>query len=304
MKRLLQTGWIGFWLGLAWAADPPIPPTNLPPANLPPSLPPIPVLMPQKVLGDTVRDLRDTTLSPEQVNEIKRLLTERDRLLNSNYVKPSRPITRSLNVNLQSGAQPPMLRLALGTVTSVVFTDAQGNPWFIESVALNRTQFSDGEGGAKASQTNVLNLEPRTTSAFGNVTVMLRGMATPVIFMLSAGQAETDVRVDARIPGRNPDSPGDLVMVTMPQHDVQMVAFIDGVPPDTARRLNVQGGSAEAWLYAGNLFVRTRSAVQSPAFISRMGSSDGTSVYKFAGMPPVVVALESGRAVTYFMSGY
>jgi intracellular multiplication protein IcmK len=190
-------------------------------------------------------------------------------------------------------------------LTSVVFSDVGGQPWIIKDVRLNRDVFSDGrepnQQNEQAEPTNAMTIEPKGVAVYGNVTVWLKGLSTPVIFMLSAAQEEVDLRVDAKVPGRNPDS-GDVEYTSAPNIDVLLTGFLDGVPPKEARRLSVTGlPQTEAWLYQDNLYVRTNAEVQYPAYFSAARSTSGKAVYRFASRQNSVTLLSNGKAVTVFI---
>ncbi len=120
--------------------------------------------------------------------------------------------------------------------------------------------------------------------------------------MLAAGQPEVDIRVDARIPGSSPDAPPVPVVIAMPQHDAHLIGFLDGVPPDQARRVSVDGlAGAEGWLFRQSLYLRVLGLVQYPAFLAKAGGTDGTQVYQFSGDVRSVVVLRDGRAMTLFV---
>ena len=227
----------------------------------------------------------------------------------SPYPQVGKPVTRTIPLDLAPGRQPPMLNLSQGMQTSIVFSDGKGNPWFIENVSLNRTLFSDGMGGDSGGSpsqnpTNILTLEPLTPAPYSNVTVKLKGMGTPVIFLLKAAKNTVDVRIDAKVPGHNPDAVvGGAVasMVNFPSSDPVLAYFLDGDPPSGARRLKVQGFAAEAWQFDGSTYYKTTAEVQFPAYMAAARSTSGTSIYRFNGTPRSVTLLSGGRAVPTFI---
>ncbi len=259
------------------------------------------------VVNDVVSEVEDLTLTPEQRHRLKALFLELEREKATPYLTPPKPITRTVMVNLDPGVSPPVLRLARGQQTSLVFADMTGQPWYVEKVVLNRQLFTDGKNDQAAAAnaeppTNVLSLEPMGPASYGNVTITLRGLATPVIFILTSGQDEVDMRVDAHVPGRNPDAADLVALQTLPQIDLALSSFLDGVPPKEARRLKLDGAEdAAAWAYHDQLYVRTPGDAQYPAYISAARSTSGLSVYKFAELHSSVTILRGGRAITLFI---
>lgn len=266
------------------------------------------VVMPKarEVVEQSIEDIEDTQLTDKQYDRIKKLYLRRERQKATPYVVPAKPITRTLMVNLDPGISPPILRVTRGQLTSIVFSDMAGQPWLIKDVGMNRQMFGDGrEGGGGMQQiepTNVLTIEPLTPAAYGNVSVKLKGLPTPVIFVLAAAQQEVDLRVDAKVPGRNPDSTDSVSYTAMPGIDVSLTAFLDGVPPREARRLQVTGlPNTEAWMHQDNLYVRTDADVQYPAYFSSARSTSGRAVYRFNSRQNSVTLLANSRAVTVFI---
>lgn len=267
---------------------------------------------PDAVVERAVREIEDMQLTPDQYERLKGIFLDRARQRSTPYTTPPKPVTRTLMVNLDPGVEPPVLRLTRGQQTSIVFSDVSGQPWFIERVSLNRQLFSDGRQGgvntgtptAGAGQgeppTNVLTLEALQPASYGNVTVTLRGQSTPVIFVLASAQTEADMRVDAKVPGTNPDASHAVTLQATPTLDNALPYFLDGVPPTSAKRLRVTGLDAEAWVFERNLYVKARANAQYPAYMAAARSTSGVSVYRYHGVPKAVTFTTGGRAATAF----
>jgi len=283
------------------------PPPPLPPNNLGGGTPHVVYPSNAQIAEDMIRDLEQLQLTPEQAERIKRLYLQRETFNATPYVAPANPITRTLAVNLEPGISPPIIRLSRGQQSSIVFSDVNGNPWMIKRVSLNRQLFSDGhaEGGAANKDedpSNVLSLEPLSPVVYGNVSVLLNGLATPVILTLISGQQDVDVRVDAKVPGRNPDAGSTVSVTSLPTIDGDLPYFMDGTPPQQAKRLRVRGlNGAIAWSYHNNLYLRTHATAQYPAYIAAARSTSGVSVYRYEGLHDTVTLLAGGRAVTIFI---
>ncbi|WP_460199018.1 DotH/IcmK family type IV secretion protein (plasmid) [Xanthomonas campestris pv. passiflorae] len=286
------------------AVNPP-PPSNLGQQVATPPPPQIVYPAPGDIAEESLQDLEDLQLTPEQVERLKRLHIQREQGRATPYTTPPKPITRTLFINLDPGVSPPVLRLTSGQQSSIVFSDTSGQPWFIDAVSVNRGLFDDGRGsdsGGDAPPTNVLTLEAVTPAAYGNVTVRLRGLSTPVIFILSAAQDEVDMRVDAKVPGHNPDSVATVTTSMMPSIDDALSYFLDGVPPKDAKQLEVSGlDGVDAWLYRDNMYVRAKADAQYPAYLAAARSTSGVAVYRFAGFRSSITFLVGGQAVTIFV---
>jgi intracellular multiplication protein IcmK len=223
----------------------------------------------------------------------------------SPYVNTPKPVTRTLIIDLSPGINAPILRLSTGSLTSIVFSGINGDPWYIENVKLNRNMFSDGANSGDTNPSNVLTLEPMRPIAQGNVSVMLKGLSTPVIFSLASGQKEVDFRVDVKIPGRNPDATTKInYEERIPTIDDNVPYFLDGVPPKQAKRLRVTGGDVEAWELGSNMYIRTNADVQYPAYHSNARSTSGLAVYRFEQIYNSITLLQNGKAYTVMIENY
>lgn len=282
----------------------PPPPPPLPQNNLDSSAPQIVYPNDSQIAEDLIRNLEQLQLTPQQAGRVKQLYLEREEINAFPYVTPANPVTRTLAVNLEPGVAPPVIRLSRGQQSSIVFSDVNGNPWLIQRVSLNRQLFSDGQTGSNGDTepTNVLSLEPLRPVVYGNVSVSLKGLSTPIIFTLISGQDDVDVRVDAKAPGRNPDAGGTVSVSSLPTIDGDLPYFMDGTPPKEAKRLQVRGlEGTTAWFYQNNLYLRTNATAQYPAYIAAARSTSGVSVYRYAGLHDTVTLLTGGRAVTVFI---
>jgi len=313
------------------AAGPVVPPptATAPPASAPASAPPIPppasnldrqvaggpltVVYPsnRELVEDIVSNAQELELTAAQVDRLKELRLKREEQTATPYLTPPKPVTRTVMVNLDPGANPEIVRLAAGQMSSLVFSDMAGQPWYIEDVKMNQALFNDGGslqvGSTQAQQqkrlTNILSIQPLAPKAYGNVTVTLRGLSTPVIFILAAGQGEVDYRLDAKIPGANPDAAAGVAFSNLPGLDGALTYFLDGVPPKDARRLGVSGmDGVEAWRYRDALYVRVKADAQWPAYVSAARSTSGVSVYRYAEATSRLTFLLNGRAQTVFIN--
>jgi intracellular multiplication protein IcmK len=272
--------------------------------------PPIPIV--KDIVDSVVNEQRAYILTPAQIDALKRSVSEARRANVSPYPsgQVAKPTNRAFDIEPGSRQQQPrMLRLWQGAITSVVFSDHSGNPWLIRSVSFDCSLFNDGgscgNGQSSKQASNILKMWPMAQYAYGNVVVELEGLASPVVFMLSTGQSdENDVSVEVRVAGRNPNAkPQTISLEKMPEHDGAMGYFLDGLAPHGAVKLVVGGGDAEAWQLNGALYVRTRLSILSPAFMNRVGSPDGISVFKYYSVVPTLLASLNGKTLTLSVSG-
>lgn len=251
-------------------------------------------------ISSEIEKILANTLTPEQINTLKANEMALQRALSSPYVRTPAPVVRSIAVNLAPDSTPPVIRLSLGMIGALVFLDEAGNPWEIENIAVDGSIYRIHAQASQNRANNTVLLEPLSAFSHSNLVVLLKGKATPVIFMLTTGQNEVDIRVDARIFGTNPDSPYDPTThnaVRNVSHlDDVLLGFLDGMQPDGAFRLVSSDTAASAWQFGDMLYVKTRLDVLYPAFTAKVSSAEGVHVYRFEklGQNRLVSLLQRG----------
>jgi len=201
---------------------------------------------------------------------------------------PPKPVATSQLVNLSPGSTPPVIRLAQGFVSSVVFLDSTGAPWPISAYDL-------GDPSAfnivwdKTS--NTLMIQASKLYNYGNLAVRLEGLNTPVMLTLIPGQKVVDYRVDMRVQGFGPNAQIAVMGDNLPPSANRLLLHIlDGVPPNGSSRLTVSGGDARAWIFKNKMYVRTNLTILSPAWLATMTSADGMHAYEMQKSPVILVS--------------
>lgn len=142
-----------------------------------------------------------------------------------------------------------------------------------------------GGSGANGRALNMVMIEPLQAWSNSNIVVLLKGKATPVIMLVSAGQDEVDVRLDMRVAGQNPDTPYNPMKPSGLSHltdiDNQALGFLDGRIPDDAVRMVSNDASVQGWQVGESLYVKTRFDVLHPAFSSKASTAEGLHIYRF-----------------------
>lgn len=276
------------------------------------SLPPIPVV--RDLVEDEVQERRAYILTPRQIDLLKKDVSEARQANITPYPsgKIAKPVSRAFTIDPDVTQQPRLIRLSAGMISTLVFSDQNGNPWLIKSVSFDCNLFDDGAACGKnqaagaRSPTNILKLQPVTPYSYGNIVVELEELTSPINFILATGQSdETDLTLSARVVGRNPNAkPQNISLERMPEHDGMMGYFLDGVAPKGATKLKVGGGSAEAWQHNGALYIRTRLSILSPAFTDHAGSADGMHVFKYQSVFPQLLASVNGVTTMLYVSGF
>lgn len=238
-------------------------------------------------------------MTPEQIQRLRQLFNESQFAATSMPGTPPRPAATSQMVNLAPGSTPPVIRLAQGFVTSLVFIDSTGAPWPIANYDIgNPTAFNIQWNKSD----NTLMIQATTLYTYGNLAVRLQGLNTPVMLTLIPGQRAVDYRVDLRIQGMGPNASPIPVIGLPGTASPELLGVLDGVPPAGSTEIKVCGGGAQAWVRGDLLFVRTRYTILSPGWTATMSSADGTKAYQMSKAPLLLVA-ENGRVVQLKLEG-
>ncbi len=75
-------------------------------------------------------------MTPEQIQALRGIQDQTQRAIATTPTTPPRPVVSTQNVMLSPGSVPPVVRLGLGYVTSIVFIDQTGSPWPIASYSI------------------------------------------------------------------------------------------------------------------------------------------------------------------------
>lgn len=227
-------------------------------------------------------------LSPDRVLELKQKYHTNQYATESPVGTPPKPTATSQFVNLSPGSTPPVIRLAQGFVSSLVFLDVTGAPWPIQAYDLGDPESFNIQWD-KVS--NTLMIQASKLYNYGNLAVRLKGLNTPVMLTLIPGQKAVDYRVDLRIQGYGPNAVSLPLEEGLPPNPSDVLLHIlEGVPPDGSVHLTVSGGDARAWILGEKIYVRTNLTILSPGWIASMTSADGMHAYEMQKTPVLLVS--------------
>ncbi len=254
----------------------------------------------QTAFVQTVKNMMP--LSPDQIKTLRYLFDQSQRAASQYPGTPPKPTSSSVMVNLSPGAAPPVVRLRAGFVTSLVFLDSTGQPWPIVAYDLGNPKAFNVEPNQPDGKSSTVLVEALNSYETGNIAVMLKGQDTPVMVTLMPGQTAVDYRVDLRVPGLGPNAKpmegGGLPAVS----DPELLTFLNGVPAEGAKTLQVLGGPGQAWSYHKHMYLRTTLTLLSPSWTATMSSPDGTHVYELQKAPVVLVS-QQGKMTQLTIKG-
>lgn len=227
-------------------------------------------------------------LNTEQIVHLKQIQETMEYAKASPAGTPPKPTATSQFVNLSPGSTPPVIRLAQGFVSSLVFLDSSGAPWPIAAYDLGDPSSFNIQWDKTS---NTIMIQALKLYNYGNLAVRLRGLNTPVMLTLIPGQKAVDYRVDLRVQGLGPNAKAMPLETGIPPSASELLLHVlDGVPPPGSKRLNITGGDARAWLANDRMYVRTNLTVLSPGWLASMTSADGTHAYEMQKSPVLLVS--------------
>jgi intracellular multiplication protein IcmK len=234
-------------------------------------------------------------MSPEQIEHYNRELDARDRA-RGKEVESVNSSTRSIRLSMKPGEMPPVIKVSPGWISTLTFSDVTGAPWPVMNVLAGNKDAYEALNAGAPGDTNMITISTRQAYVRSNLAVTLIGASVPVILTLDPTEPNIDVRVDIQVDQRGPKAAYDMMSGSglAPTNDSTMLAFLDGVAPDGAKKLQVADREVQAWRYDDQLYIRTSRTMLSPAYISKQSNVSGTNVYVL-NEAPVLLFSDNGR---------
>lgn len=262
-----------------------------------------PNIQSQAELAEEIRrdafDAALTGLFPLKPDDIRAVLKEYDktrRAVEDPIHGIPTPQIDVQTISLDPGVPPMALKTATGHITTLNILDITGAPWPIQDVswAGDFEIIEPEEGG------HIIRITPMSQSAYGNMSIRLLTLKTPVTIMLSTSKDEVQYRVDARVPEYGPFAQASLIDGGSERvaGNNNIMSILDGTPPTGSVELDVTGvdGRTRAYRVNGLTYVRTPLTLLSPGWDQSVSSADGMNVYAMADTP-VLLLSDNGRFV-------
>ena len=241
-------------------------------------------------------------MTPDQIRDLRRMLDTRSKAASELPFKP-KPVTGSVLVSLSPGSTPPVIRPFINTTTSFIVLDSTGQAWPVENFNIGNKAAFEVNRLDLSNEGSTFTINALDMYAHTNLTLKLKGLPTPVVIDLIAGQKERDERVEVRVLSRGPNAVLSSKSIT-PATDSVLLQVLDGVPPSNSKTLKVNGDYySRAWMVGNEMIVRTSLKIISPASKSFVSSSDGTTVYIFP-QSTQLIGLDKNNIINLSISGW
>ncbi len=248
----------------------------------------------QKEIRTEAYDAAITGMFPLSPDQIQTLLKRYDKTQRAAATPPydtPEPEISVQNISLDPGMPPPVIKTAVGNVTTLNILDATGAPWPVQDVtwAGDYEIVEPEEGG------HIVRITPMSHFARGNIVIRLLTLKTPLTMTLETGRDVVQYRVDARIPEYGPFANAPLMQgakSSLVAGSPDLTSLLDGVMPGGMAKLEVTGvdGRTTAYTGGGVTYVRTPLTLLSPAWKSSVSSADGMNVYALTNAPVLLLS--------------
>lgn len=238
-------------------------------------------------------------LTPSQIKEIKSDVSERQKAAStvpamSGTQGVSRVLMTSLNPTKH--ITPPNVRLGVGVVTSLIFTDANGNVLPISSYVIGNSGDFKVDWDKK---NNVLMMQAIKPYSQTNMAVMLNGLSIPVTITLLSTQSQWDYLDYIRVIDSNGHSDSELTQLD----GGVLVDLLHGIVPDQAKKLTVSDSALSAWHYQGHYLLITEGVLVSPSWTHHAEDNTTTHINAYEINPTSVVLVSTSSGLKKVMIG-
>lgn len=282
---------------------------QLPPAQTPTSRGPMPTPLPGGALQAAPIDLkgeaidRIAPLTASEVLELRRELGVRSSAMQQLLEPLGKPVRRSITLDLSPNASPELFRTALGQGGVITFLDAAGRPWPV----LDVDNFNGNALGHDIMGVNGVSIGLKTDRVRqASIAIRLEGLPSPVTLAVVTGQPEIDYSVEVMLPRYLPGAPAPVGAVeSLPTlASADLMNFLLGTPPNTARQLKADSSAVRAWQVSPQtMIVRTDALLASPRYSRRQSSANGITVYELPVSPKILLASQ-GQMQSVGVTGF
>lgn len=235
--------------------------------SLPPISPDLARELQERAREDAI-ETRTEAYTLEEMQEIIGALREQ-RSNSASFALPSQSTNPIFEID---PSEPPALydvKIWPNYTTTIIFTDATGEPWPLQSQPISGTADAYGISWNETTA-HMVSITVRDTFVPTNLTLLLEGASFPQVFTLTSdekeGIAHNTVRAQVLglAPSTEQDNSRDVYRPNM-NNPVSLNQFVNGTPPATATRLAVTGDTVTTAFREGEyLLVRTKGRIVFP----------------------------------------
>ena len=242
-------------------------------------------------------------LQPENIRSLLGAYEDTQKAIEEPLKGVPTPQVNVQTISLDPGVEPMVISTSTGYITTLNMLDITGAPWPIQDISwAGNFEVTEPEQGG-----HIVRIMPLGNSAYGNISMRLLTLKTPVTIRLETVPDRVQYRIDARIPEYGPFAEAQLIQggIERVAGNGTIMSILDGVIPDSAEKLAVSGVDGRTTAYRLNnvTYVRSPLTLLSPGWEQSVSSADGMNVYALADAP-VLLFSDSGRFERASLSPY
>lgn len=241
----------------------------------------------------------------DRIRELKKEIYNKGRVMNEDVHQAPRSVNGFVTAHLSPGSTSPVVRVSANRTTTIVLTDMAGQPWPIVNFdGLSVQDFDVKRIDRPAPDGFMLSITPKGQFASGNLVLVLKDLNSTLSIDFVPAQKEFDSRTEIRVQAKGPNT--QLLAAGLPESvDTNLLSVLQGVAPSHTKELRTSSPAVQAWLTgSGDMYVRTRYRVMSPAFTQVTSSPDGTFAYKMVAVPVVYYKTQDGKDGEFSVEGF
>jgi intracellular multiplication protein IcmK len=230
-------------------------------------------------------------MPPELIRDYKRRVNESQRAA---AMPPSgfRPnsVSDQIRVSLEAKGKAPKVATSPGTVSVLAFYDRTGEAWPVASYVVGRPDAFQVYALQEGS--NQVAITPLVTHGYSNLIISLVGEDRPLVVDMETNEQMTHFRRDLVVNGLGPNAVVSTGPAEPPMRasDDVMMAFVQGADlPGNAVRLSTDNSAVSAWLYNGELYIRTENTLISPSWSASLTGPGSIHAYRLKPTPVALI---------------
>jgi len=245
----------------------------------------------KKVRADIIKEKLNNVvpITPDQIMEYKKKVDIGKKAAATPVNGKIKLINKTVPIILGKSDYDKTIYLSKGFVTTIVFLDVKGNPWPVK-VAVK----GDGDKiSTTRTDKHIIFMSTSSSYSDTNMAFVLEGINIPINFRIVTNTNKANEKIEVILQDLGPEAKKESFVEESKLATVnnEMYNFLDMLPPEKATEVKLTGFHANAWVFNGNLYIRTADAdLISPAYAPGgvVENGDNAKVYRLSYSPFVM----------------
>jgi hypothetical protein len=155
-----------------------------------------------------------------------------------------------------------------------------------------------------ASMFNSLTVRGQSNYANGDLIVYLIGKQNAVHIFLESSDHQYDYQSNITVDGLTAMSLANISQTgeQVGRPNNTLMEFLNGTPPNSAQSMDITLPFSQVWALDTFFYIRTKSELQSPAYISRVSTATGYKIFKITNTTHVLSMVDHGQLKTVYIN--